>query len=133
MPRVLVVDDDADYRKISSQMLGAAGIDVELADSGFGLSRRLLQEPAPDLVLLDCMMPGLTGPALLAVLANLPRAVHIPVLLMSAATTSDFEEAAGRHPNCRFVPKPPTMRQLLVVVREALERAKPTTSDQPGG
>lgn len=120
MPLVLVVDDDADYRKLVSHMLTAARYDVEVAESGFGLSRRLLQAPTPDLVLLDCMMPGLTGPALVEILARLPKAVHIPVLLMSAARLDTFAEAAGKHPNCRFVEKPASLRALVALVDDVV-------------
>lgn len=126
MPRVLVVDDDADYRLMVRQILQVRGFDVETVEGAFGLSARLLHEPRVDLVLLDCMMPGLTGPAVLGVLAKNPRLAQIPLLLMSAAQHADGILAATKHPRCRFVEKPGRLRDLVSLVEATL-------ADPPGG
>lgn len=123
MPRVLIVDDDPDYRHMVRQMLQARGVDAEATESAFGLSARLLGEPRVDLVLLDCMMPGLTGPAVLGVLAKNPRVAAIPLLLMSAAHNAEAVAAAGQHPRCRFVQKPARLRELVALVEAALAGA----------
>ncbi len=120
MPRVLVVDDNADYRLMARQILQTRGLDVETADSAFGLSARLLSDPKVDLVLLDCMMPGLTGPAVLGVLAKNHRLAQIPLLLMSAAQQPEHVAAATRHPRCRFVEKPGRLRDLVALVEATL-------------
>jgi CheY-like chemotaxis protein len=120
MPRVLIVDDDPDYRHMVRQMLQARGLDAEATESAFGLSARLLNEPRIDLVLLDCRMPGLTGSAVLGVLAKNPRLASIPLLLMSAATNADGEAAAAQHPRCRFVHKPSRLRDLVGIVEATL-------------
>ena len=130
MARVLVVDDDPDYRLMVRQILQSRGIEVEAVEGAFGLSARLLSDPRVDLVLLDCMMPGLTGPAVLGVLARNPRLSHIPLLLMSAAPQADAVVAAAGHPRARFVEKPARLRDLVSLVEDTL-RAPPGSTPTP--
>ena len=120
MPRILIVDDDPDYRHMVRHMLQSRGIDAEAVEGAFGLSARLLNEPRIDLVLLDCMMPGLTGAGVLGVLAKNARVASIPVLLLSAATNAEAIAAAAQHPRCRFAHKPARLRDLLAMVEAAL-------------
>ena len=131
IPRVLVVDDDPDYRLMVRQILLSRDIDVETADGAFGLSARLLNEPHIDLVLLDCMMPGLTGPAVLGVLGRNPRLSHIPLLLMSVAPHADAVAAAAAHPRARFVEQPARLRDLVTLVEATLKAPPGSTPPTP--
>ncbi|HTY50186.1 MAG TPA: response regulator [Steroidobacteraceae bacterium] len=94
---LLYVDDEPDIRQIVQLALGLApGLTVHTGDSGeaaLHLARTL--EPAPDLILLDVMMPGLDGAGALALLHAEPRAAHIPVVFMTAKTRS--QEIARFH------------------------------------
>jgi len=81
---VLLVDDDPDIRKIVEVALRAvAGWDVLLAASG-PEAIALAEQHAPDVILLDVMMPSMDGPATLARLKQNPTTAGIDVVFMTA-------------------------------------------------
>jgi class 3 adenylate cyclase len=80
---ILVVDDDEENRQLLARRLGREGHQVRMAKDGLE-ALALLQADPVDLVLLDVMMPGLDGPAVLARLKQDPERRHIPVLMISA-------------------------------------------------
>ena len=80
-PTILVVDDDADLRRILALTLVDTGYDVEEAGDGISALERIAAR-FPDLILSDVQMPHLDGIGLAAVLA--PHTPPIPIILMSA-------------------------------------------------
>jgi len=83
LTRILYVDDEEDIRSIVEMSLELGGYQIKLCESGF----QALEEVegfAPDLILLDVMMPGIDGPETLARLRQIPSLVKIPVLFMTA-------------------------------------------------
>ncbi len=84
LKNVLLVDDDASIRRISEISLTRIGrLNVVAADSGLS-ALRFLEDFTPDLILLDVMMPGMDGPALLLRLREIERLAQIPVVFMTA-------------------------------------------------
>ena len=82
--RVLLVDDDDDVRlvgQISLQKVG--GFDTHTASSGHQ-ALEIAHQIAPDLVLLDVMMPGIDGLEVLARLRADPKTAHLPIVFMTA-------------------------------------------------
>lgn len=87
MARVLVVEDDADICISLEQVLHDAGHVVLLAMNGvegLDLLHGLNSAPKPDLVLLDLMMPDLSGWGFLAAMRQDHEVNHIPVVVMTA-------------------------------------------------
>jgi two-component system response regulator CpxR len=83
-PRVLVVDDDGFIRESLGDLLSEEGYDVELADNG-GTALAAIREGHPDLVLLDLMMPVLSGWEVLERLDDdRGGADAVPVIVISA-------------------------------------------------
>lgn len=89
--RILVVDDNEYGRDLIVRMLMQQGHTVEVASSGVEAQARLSDaERSPvDLILLDVMMPGLTGPDVLRWLKSDARFWHLPVLMVSALGEDD--------------------------------------------
>lgn len=117
--RVLVVDDDADFRTLLARVLRARGHEVDLRESAFGLVNRVAgfdtegePLPRPDLVVLDHMLPGLPGADVLELLARSSRTNDVPVLLVSNGPGEELSARARTHPLCRFVPKTGRMLAL---------------------
>jgi|GEM_PF-2759251 len=81
--RVLVVDDDPDARTMLAKILNEEGADVVGAASGDEAMAMIAQSP-PDLVLLDLMMPGMSGFEMVARLRAQPAGIGIPVMIVSA-------------------------------------------------
>ena len=82
MKRILVVDDDQHIGNLLEEALRAEGYGVSRSYSGTE-AQLLLEREKPDLVLLDLMLPGLSGEALL------PRLSGIPVIVVSAKAGVD--------------------------------------------
>jgi CheY-like chemotaxis protein len=83
---VLVVDDDSAIREIVSQVLRNEGYDVECAENGAQALEALRGSTPPGLVLLDLIMPVMSGWELLEVVAQHPNLAAIPVVVVSAMT-----------------------------------------------
>jgi CheY-like chemotaxis protein/nitrogen-specific signal transduction histidine kinase len=81
--RVLVVDDDSEARTMLSKILKEEHAEVIAASSGDEGMTLIAQSP-PDLVLLDLMMPGMSGFEMVARLRAQPAAAGIPVMIVSA-------------------------------------------------
>jgi two-component system OmpR family response regulator len=84
LKRLVYVDDDADIREIVSMALTLDGdLAVHLSEGGEA-ALSMMRELAPDLVVLDVMMPGMDGPTLLGRMRADPALAKIPVIFMSA-------------------------------------------------
>jgi CheY-like chemotaxis protein len=84
VPRVLVVDDNADLRDYIRRILASAHYNIETVRDGSAALAMARQPDPPDLVLSDVMMPRLDGFGLVRALREDPRTEAIPVILLSA-------------------------------------------------
>jgi CheY-like chemotaxis protein len=82
-PRILIVDDEFGLAEVVAEMLQERGFETVLAINGYVALERI-RERAPDLVLLDCMMPLLDGTGVVRALRADPATAGLPVVLMSA-------------------------------------------------
>jgi DNA-binding response OmpR family regulator len=91
--RVLVVEDDLDIQELVISLLTRAGYEVLAEGNGdAGLAAALTQQP--DLVILDWMMPGLSGVEVCRAMRADPRAKDIAVLMLtSKAQEADIDQA----------------------------------------
>lgn len=112
-PTVLVIDDDAELCDLLSELLGQEGFTVESVNDGAkGLVRA--QSGQHDLVILDVMMPGLTG---FEVLGRLRRSSTVPVLMLTARG-EDVDRIVGLEMGADdYLPKPFNPRELVARVR----------------
>lgn len=93
--KVLVIEDSVFFRKTIQSMLASEGYEVLAAGTGEeGL--KLAQQSAPDLILLDMMMPRLDGMMVLRILRGSPATREIPVIVMSG-NTRPADVAAAEH------------------------------------
>ncbi len=84
LQRILMVDDDPDIRTVAHLSLTAVGgFTVELCGSGSEALEKA-EAFAPELILLDVMMPGMDGPATLKALREIPALAETPVVFMTA-------------------------------------------------
>jgi len=118
-PRILVVEDDTDTAHVVRAYLERDGFEVEVARDGVtGLE--LAMQHAPDLVVLDWMLPGLDG---LSFLRTLRRGRSLPVIMLTART-EEGDRIAGLEAGADdYVAKPFSPRELSARVRAVLRRA----------
>jgi len=82
--RILFVEDDPDIQTVAKMALEALGGFTVLACSSGAEALAEVGSFAPDLVLLDVMMPGMDGPTMLVALRQMPIGQAIPVVFMTA-------------------------------------------------
>jgi CheY-like chemotaxis protein len=121
-PRVLVVDDSADFRENVVEVLGACGVDFGLACDGAEALAALARDPLPDVVLLDLWMPQLDGHAVLRALRTDPRLAAVRVIVLTANDLGN--EGLG----VPFLVKPFAVEDLLSLMATVLLREPSTES-----
>lgn len=127
-PRVLVVDDEPGVRKALQRGLGAEGMDVSVAADG-PTALRLARTGVFDAVLLDIMLPGLSGYRVLQQLRA--EQVRTPVLLVSAKD-GEIDQADGLDLGADgYLVKPFSFVVLLAQLRAVLRRAGTGTARGP--
>ena len=118
-PRVLLVDDEANIRRMVGALLQAEGFETAEAPNGTAALTAVEQDP-PDAILLDLMMPP--GPDGLATLEALKRRdPDVPVIMMSGKATLSDAVKATKLGAFQFLEKPLTPEGVLVAIRSALE------------
>lgn len=117
--RILIVDDEANIRRMLGALLRAEGFEVGEAQGG-NAALLHLDELRPDLVLLDLVMPpGLMGIETLAKLKE--RDATLPVVMMSGKAQLNDAVQAIKLGAFQFLEKPLTPEAVLVTIRSALE------------
>ena len=104
--RVMCVEDDADIRMILAFSLGTVGGFEVRCCSGGRMALQQAPEFRPDLVLLDVMMPDLSGPETLAALRELPVMQGVPVVFLTAKAMPDELEQLLQHGATGLIVKP---------------------------
>lgn len=121
MARILVVEDEADLRQVLSYNLRDAGHDVVLAAEG-RKALALAAEQPPDLVLLDLMLPDLSGLEVCRTLKSSERTRDIPVVMLTARG-EEIDRVVGFELGADdYVVKPFSVRELLLRLRAVLRR-----------
>lgn len=114
MPTILVVEDNDDIRELVAETLRGEGYDVLEAEHGQHALELLdaVAEP-PALVLLDLMMPVMSGVEFMSALDERGTLATMPVVVLSAGGRPEDAKQARR-----FVRKPPSQELLLKMVEE---------------
>lgn len=122
-PLILMIEDDAVIRLLAREALEQAGFRVEEAENGrIGLD--MIRAQAPDIVLLDVMMPELDGYATCKAIRSLPGSEHIPVLFMTGLNDYESITRAYDAGATDFVVKPINTFLLSHRVRYMLRSSK---------
>jgi CheY-like chemotaxis protein len=117
---ILVVEDDEDLRRMYRAALMLAGFDVRESADGFRALHALDQKPAPSCIVLDLMLPVLSGQAVKHELASSAEMRDIPVLVV---TGSDADVA---HLGATLLlRKPVSPDQLVDAVERCLDAVRP--------
>lgn len=120
--RLLLVDDDPAIRSMMEFSLTLEGFEVTTAADGFEGLKRASQSP-PDAIVLDVMMPRMSGTAMLATIRRNPRLAQIPVLLVTAKTQEDEVWAGWQAGADSYITKPYEPDELLAEIRRVILRS----------
>jgi two-component system OmpR family response regulator len=117
-PHIAVVDDHRDIRDLVGKYLSQHGFRISVAESAAAL-RRLLERGAPDLIILDVMMPGEDG---LSVCRQLRSTTDVPIIFLTAMT-EDTDRIIGLELGADdYLTKPFNPRELLARIKAVLRR-----------
>lgn len=118
--KILVVDDEPDVLDLVSYNLTQAGFQVETAvDGADGL--RKARSVAPDLILLDLMLPEMDGLEVCKLLRRDPKTNGIPIVMLTARA-GEIDRIVGLELGATdYVPKPFSPRELVLRVKKRLE------------
>lgn len=114
-PSVLVVDDNDALRENLAECLEAEGYAVVAAEDGAGALALLDRGPLPSVVLLDLMMPGMDGRALVAAIRAEPRYRDIRLVLTTGYTGAQARAGIAAD---AVLAKPFGVRELLAVLNK---------------
>jgi CheY-like chemotaxis protein len=126
-PRVLVVDDDSAIRRMIVAALRREGPYTFFEAANGKEALDLMRSDAPDVIVLDLMMPILSGWDVLRERSHDETLRQIPVILVSANRDPEIATAVDAGV-CAFLPKPFDIGALNALVRSCVPRALPPTS-----
>jgi two-component system, OmpR family, response regulator len=130
LPRVLVVDDEANICALLSETLRLTGFDVRAATNG-RQALLMAEEFAPDLVVLDVMMPDLDGFQVAARLQGM--ATPVPVLFLTARDALQDRISGLTVGADDYVTKPFSLEELILRIRAILRRSRGDSGPADGG
>jgi diguanylate cyclase (GGDEF)-like protein len=122
-PRVLVVDDDPEFVEIATEVLVGDGILVRSAHDATRLLE-LLDEVRPDLILLDAMLPRVSGWDAIRIVRTTPEHRDIPILFLTARTDLESRVQAFDAGADDYLAKPLVAEELLARVHVRLDRRR---------
>jgi two-component system, OmpR family, phosphate regulon response regulator PhoB len=124
MTRVLVVEDDPAIQEMLALTLGSAGYEVVQAMSA-EVALELIRHRLPDLLLLDWMLPKMSGLALARQLRADRRTRALPIIIVSARDQEPDKLAGLEDGADDYLTKPFSPRELLARIKAVLRRRKP--------
>ena len=123
MARILVVEDEPDIAALIAYQLTREGFRVETAATGTEALAAVGRE-IPDLVVLDRMLPGISGDEVLSQLKSEPSTMHTPVLLLTAKREQEHRIEGLELGADDYLTKPFSPRELALRVKAILRRVQ---------
>jgi len=121
--RILIVEDESPVRELLAATLMGAGYVVEQAVDGHQARDMVSGADLPDLVLLDWMMPGMSGLEFAKWLKRDDRLAEIPIIMLTARDDEDYKVQGLDAGVDDYVTKPFSTRELLARIKAVLRRA----------
>ncbi|MDZ4790279.1 MAG: response regulator transcription factor [Hyphomicrobiales bacterium] len=118
-PHIVVIEDDTEIRNLTADFLKRHGFRVDVGDGAAALDRLLLTYGAPDLIVLDVMLPGEDG---LSICRRLRAASRVPIIMLTARGEV-LDRIIGLEMGADdYIPKPFNPRELVARIRAILRR-----------
>lgn len=125
---ILVVEDDPSIRELLAINLESVGHRVSTAESA-EVAETLIKASLPDLILLDWMLPGRSGPQFAARLRENARTADVPIIMLTART-DEQDRVTGLDVGADdYMVKPFSPRELIARIKAVLRRRKPQLTE----
>lgn len=126
--KVLVVEDESAIRNLLKMILSKAGFEVLEASNAEAGWQKLMQEESVDVVLLDQMLPGMSGATLLQQMRQKASLRSIPVMMVTAKGEEQDQVSAFELGADDYVVKPFSPKALVARIQAVLRRTQPIAS-----
>jgi len=125
---ILIVEDDASIRELLSVNLETSGHRVIEAASAED-AEKLIMVSLPDLILLDWMLPGKSGPQFATRLREMERTKDVPIIMLTARTDEQDRVTGLEVGADDYMVKPFSPRELVARIKAVLRRRKPQLTE----
>ena len=123
-PRILIVEDEKDIVQVLEYALRQAGFDTVSARDGAEAFARV-REKTPDAVILDLMLPDLSGTEICRQLKSTARTAAVPVIMLTARS-DEVDRVVGFELGADdYITKPFSVREVVLRVKAVLRRGTP--------
>lgn len=123
-PHVLIVEDEPSQRAVLSYNLESEGFRISEAEDG-DAALLMVSEEVPDLIVLDWMLPGVTGIEICRRIKSRPETRDVPIIMLSARS-EEFDRVRGLETGADdYVVKPYSVTELMARVKGQLRRSRP--------
>ena len=131
-PKILVVEDDQAIREMLRFVLQQKHFDILEAENA-EQALRLIHDRSPSLILLDWMLPGMSGVDLARKLKEVQETSNLPIIMITAKGEEEDMVRGLDSGADDYVTKPFSPRELVARIRAVLRRAVPHKNDEPVG
>lgn len=125
--KIMIVDDEADIREILSFNLSAAGYDTLECGTAEAALLRIRKGDVPDIILLDIMLPGMSGFKLADTLRKVDGC-NVPIIFLTAKNTENDLLTGFSAGGDDYISKPFSINEVLARVKAVLKRSRPEPS-----
>ncbi|GAB4330154.1 MAG: hypothetical protein Kow00117_15880 [Phototrophicales bacterium] len=122
--RVLIIDDDAALQKLVVTLLKRAGMESISALSAMEAVEELKKRPLPDIILLDLMLPDVSGIEFLKQMRSKPIFNDTPVIILSAVADPDQIREGLEAGADRYLTKPYLASNLITTLQDVLRTGR---------
>ncbi len=126
--RILVVEDDPDIAELVEHHLSRAGYDTSVVATGTDALEHIRKRP--DLVVLDLMLPGLSGLEICRLMRSDPQTAAVPIIMLTARAEEEARVEGLELGADDYVTKPFSPRELVARLRAVLRRTQPFGPDK---
>ena len=126
--RILVVEDDPDIAELVEHHLSRAGYDTSVVGTGTEALEQIRRRP--DLVVLDLMLPGLSGLEICRLMRGDPQTASVPIIMLTARAEEEARVEGLDLGADDYVTKPFSPRELVARLRAVLRRTQPYGPDK---
>ncbi len=113
--KVLIADDELRLRKVIALYMSKCGYEIIEADNG-EVAVELVKESKPDAVVLDVMMPGITGIEATKQIRAMPEYANIPIILLTANASEDDMKIGLASGASKYITKPFSPKELVETI-----------------
>lgn len=121
----MIIEDEPDTAEMYAEMMHISGYEVEKFFGGLSAVDNLLDQD-PDAVILDLMMPDISGLEVLNYIKDQPRLSEVPVIIVSAKTMPEDVEKGLKAGAVAYLTKPVSFSDMKVAIDEAVADASKT-------